>query len=137
MTAVGAGLSNGMIGFRYSQWLRDPAIIVNAALGLEGWVAGVRLPVQNLSDFDLVIDFSGLFTPGILGMLTDSDGGIIFSDHSALVGAGLGIQRWVKNSRDYSLYIYAGVSYWFQVSGYAEGNDDRLLGPELQLGVSY
>lgn len=133
---TGLGLESGMIGLRFSHWLKEPNVIFNFAFGLEGFSPVFRLPLINAGNYDFYLNLATMFTPGALGKITGDGGGILFSKDTFLYGTGIGIQRWLRESTDYGFYFSAGMTYWLQVTGEHEGGDIG-LSPEFQIGVVY
>lgn len=133
----GMGLETGLIGVHYSHWLTEPAVILNFGFGLEGYSPGVRIPLINAGNYDLFIGTAFLLTPGLLGMISGDDGGLIFSKDSFLWGGGLGLQRWVRKRTDYGFYLSVGMNYWAQLSGSHEGGGEVGFLPEAQIGVIF
>jgi len=133
---TGLGLESGMIGLRFSHWLKEPNVIFNFAFGLEGFSPVFRFPLVNAGNYDFYLNMATMFTPGALGKITGDGGGILFSKDTFLYGTGIGIQRWLRERTDYGFYVSAGVTYWFQITGDHEGGDIG-LSPEFQIGIVY
>jgi len=133
---TGLGLESGMLGIRFSHWLKEPNVIFNFAFGLEGFSPVFRFPLVNKGNYDFYLNVATMFTPGALGKISGDGGGLLFSKDTFLYGTGMGIQRWLRERTNYGFYFSAGITYWFQVTGDHEGGDIG-ISPEFQIGVVY